>query len=135
MIYKQTQLKVADNSGAHIVKCIKIIGTNKKNGCIGNFILLTIKSKKQSTKKKLKKKLIYHGLITMVKQNIIRLDGTIIKCNQNRILIFVNSNSQTKFLGTRIYGPIMRELKYNINTSKKTKQTYLKLLSYTQIII
>jgi len=136
MICLQTKLKIADNSGAKIAKCIKVLGFGiKKVGFIGNLILICIKKKKNKFKKKIKKKIIYHGLIVMVKQRVYRKDGTIVKFNDNRILLFSSGGLKTKFLGTRVYGSIMKEIRQYIYENKKNKQKYAKLVSYCDSII
>jgi len=131
MIHNETKIKIADNSGATLAKCIKIVSANNKTtGRVGNMILVSIKKKKHQ--KKIKKKIIYYGLIIMIAQSSKRKDGSFIKCSENRILIFSLNH---KFIASRIYGPIMQELKIQIHKSKEKKQKYLKLLSYSESII
>jgi len=131
MISVESKIKVVDNSGAKLAKCIKILALGvKKFGYIGDLLLVSIK--KKSHTKKIKKKVIYYGLIVMVNRHISRKDGTYVKFNENRILLFSNTH---KFLGTRIYGPIMKELKFQIYNDSTKKQKYLKLISYSNSII
>jgi len=134
MIFVSTKLGVADNSGAKIAKCIKIYGLGfKKIGHVGDLLLLTIK--KAISKNKIKKKTIYHGLIVMVKQYNYRKDGSIVKFNGNRVLLFMSNDSNIKFLGSRVYGPLMKEIKFQIHKNKKEKQKYFKVLSYSKSTI
>lgn len=136
MVSVQTEIKISDNSGGSIAKCIKVIGLGcKKLGGVGDLLLITIKKKKRKFKKKIKKRLIYHGLIIMIKKVTRRQDGTFIKFEDNRVLLFSLSDQKSKFLGTRIYGAIMKELKFHIHKNKKYKQKYFKLLSYCNSII
>lgn len=131
MIYPNTQLLVADNSGAKCIKCIRVI--SKKNtdvGSVGSTLLIRVVKKKHS--KKVKKKALYYGLITMVKQLVKRCDGTVIKFKENRILLFSNTY---KFLGSRVYGPLMKEIRSQVYKNKKEKQKYLKIISYSTSII
>jgi large subunit ribosomal protein L14 len=114
MIHNETKIKIADNSGATLAKCIKIVSANNKTtGRVGNMILVSIKKKKHQ--KKIKKKIIYYGLIIMIAQSSKRKDGSFIKCSENRILIFSLNH---KFIASRIYGPIMQELKIQIHKTK-----------------
>lgn len=122
---------VADNSGGKYVKCIRIISSKiYLIGTVGDLLLTRVIKKKHS--KKIKKKELYYGLITMVKQYVQRIDGTIVKFNDNRVVLFSNTN---KFLGSRIYGPLMKEIRFYIHRSKKEKQKYLKIVSYASAII
>jgi large subunit ribosomal protein L14 len=131
MIYTDTQLTVTDNSGAKRVKSIRVISNkNRDIGIVGSTLLVRVVKKKHA--KKIKKKLLYYGLITMIKQLVKRSDGTIIKFNENRILLFTSSY---KFLGSRVYGPLMREIRFRIYFNKKEKQKYLKVISYFTSII
>lgn len=131
MIHKETKLSVADNSGAILVKCIRIISSkNHKIGSVGSLLLVRIIKKNHS--KKVKNKVLYYGLVIMVKQYLKRKDGTIMKFNDNRLLLFSNSY---KFLGSRIYGPLMKEVHYHLSSNKKEKQKYLKVISYANSIL
>ena len=124
MIYKETILKNADNLGIIWSKCIKIEGkSNVQIARLGYRILITLF--RVSRKKKIKKK-IYVGLVITTKMYTKRKDGTFLKFFQNRVLTL---SEQLKFLGTRIYGPITREIK------KDEKGTlYKKIISYTSTI-
>jgi large subunit ribosomal protein L14 len=134
MIIAGTKLKIADNSGGKVAKCIKVIGLGlKKVGYIGNLILVTVK--KLFSTRKIKKKLIYYGLIIMVRQHIFRKDGSIVKFDANRVLLFSINGIKTKFLGSRVYGSLMKEVKFQIYKSKKEKQKYFKIISYSKSII
>jgi large subunit ribosomal protein L14 len=136
MISVQTKIKISDNSGGSLAKCIKVIGLgNKRFGAVGDLLLITIKKKKRKFKKKIKKRLIYYGLVIMVKKVIRREDGTFVKFDDNRVLLFSSNDKKSKFLGTRIYGAIMKELRFHIHQNKKYKQKYFKLLSYCNSII
>ena len=129
MIHCETKLRVGDNSGAKITKCIQIL--NKKNynvGHIGSLILVRVLKKSHS--KKIKKKIIYFGLIIMLKQYNIRKEGIILKFVENRVLLFSNAH---KFIGTRIYSPIMKEIKTSFRINKKDQQKYYKIFSYSII--
>jgi len=68
----------------------------------------------------------------MIKRHIVRSDGLILKFSDNRVLLFTHAH---KFLGTRVYGPIIQEIQTNLHINKKDKQKYLKILSYSSSII
>jgi len=136
MITNQSQLKIADNSGGKTARAIKVIGLGKKKfGTVGDLLLVSIIKKKKKFKKKIKKKLLYYGLIIMIRKIIKRKDGTFVKFEDNRILLFSFNDKKSKFLGTRIYGSLMKEVKFYIHKNKKHKQKYFKLISYCNSII
>lgn len=124
MIYKQTILKNADNSGIYWSKCIKIDGScNNTVARLGDKVLISIF--RANLKKKNKKKK-YYGLIISVKKFTKRLDGSYIKFFKNKILLL---SDQLKFLGTRVYGPIPKEIRL------ENKETlYKKIISYSWTI-
>ena len=131
MIIPGTKLNVIDNSGAKLVKCIRVNQTKNHNvGIIGSVLLVHIIKRKHS--RIIKKKDLYYGLVTMIQQDIIRKDGSVIKFYDNRILLFTVSH---KFLGTRIYGVVLQEIQTNLKMNKKDKQKYLKVMSYSSSII
>lgn len=131
MIYKESKLNVIDNSGVVSVKCIRIINSKAKTvGKVGNIILARIYIKNIDSL--LKQKTLYYGLIIMIKQNIIRKDGIVIKFNNNCVLLFSNVY---KFLGSRVFGVIMKEIFFFSTGNKKEKQKYLKILSLCDFII
>ena len=131
MIIIGTNLRIVDNSGAKIAKCIKVIGKgNKKIAHVGNIILVTLK--KFVARQKIKKSIIYIGLIVSSKYWIKRLDGTYIKFFSNRVLIF---SKQFKFIGTRVYGILLKEVKIR-NLKEKKKRTYFnKVITYSSFAI
>lgn len=129
MIIKGSTLKVIDNSGAKWAKCIKVIGKSLI-GHTGNLILVTLSN--FISRKKVKKRTIYLGLIAGVRSWISRLDGSFFKFFSNKILLF---NRQYKYLGTRVYGAIAQEVKVKVNSYTGTKHLYKKLFSYTSLIV
>lgn len=121
MIYKETILKNADNSGVVWSRCIQIEGTcNKNTARLGDRVLISIF--RTSSKKNLKKKK-YAALIVAVKNPTKRVDGCFIKFFKNKVLLL--SSDQLKFLGTRVYGPIPKEIRLG---QKET--LYKKIISY-----
>ena len=110
MIQPQTILKVADNSGAKTVKCIKILGGFKKRTAkLGDIIIVSIQKLRNKSKKtsKVKKREVYKALIikTKIPQN--RANGLNFKFTDNSVVLI---NKQNNPIGTRIIGPIPRIL-------------------------
>ena len=111
MIQQQTMLKVSDNSGAKIVKCIKVLGGFKrKTAHIGDLIVVVISKLRDKTKKKIKVKKgeIFKALIVRTKYTKMNLDGSFTYFNNNSVVLL---NKQKKLLGNRIIGPIPKKLK------------------------
>ena len=128
MIIKGSSLKVIDNSGAKWSKCIKVIGKSLI-GNTGDLILITLSN--FISRKKVKKRTVYLGLIAGVKSWISRIDGSFFKFFSNKVLLF---NKQYKYLGTRVYGAISKEVKIKVN-SHTSKKYFYKIFSYTSLII
>lgn len=128
MLLKQSKnFRISDNSGAVKAKCIGMLGgSRKKIANLNDWILLTVK--KYNPKKKIRKKIIYFGLIISLRYANIRLDGTVIKFNNNRVLIF---NKDKNFMGSRIIGPICREFKKNMCLWKFRDQVR-RIISYAK---
>jgi large subunit ribosomal protein L14 len=122
MITKGSYLIVSDNSGAKKVQCIHVLGNfRRRYARIGNTVLVTAKKVKHA--KKIIKKKIYKALIISTAQRFRRPKGQTVKCCKNRILML---SDQNKFLGTRVYGPICREIR-----GGKKEALYKKIISYT----
>jgi large subunit ribosomal protein L14 len=120
MIQHHTLLKVSDNSGAKIVKCIKVLGGFKKQFAkLGDTIVVSIQNLRNKSKKtsKVKKKEVYKALIIRTKTGIKRKDGSVINFQENSVVLL---NNLGKPIGTRIIGPIPKALK---------KQKFQKLFS------
>jgi len=130
MLIKGSVLKAADNSGAKLLKCIDILSKKNAIAIIGDTILVVVKN--FAHKKKLKKKVIYFGLLVTTKQYIQRLDGIFIKFCSNRALIF---SKQFKFLGTRIYGGVSKDIRVKMNLGVIDKKKYQKIVSYINLVI
>ena len=111
MIYVQTKLNTADNSGALKVKCIKVLN-NKKKASIGDLILVSVK--RINPKKKINKGSLQLGVIVRLKAKVKR-SGGYISIQDNSIILL---NTQKLPIGTRVLGPIFRELRYSRQYSK-----------------
>ena len=110
MIQQQTVLKVADNSGAKSVKCIKILGGFKKRTAkLGSIITVSIKSLRNKAKKasKVKKGEIYKALVVKTKAKRVSKDGTVSFFNNNSVSLITK---QDQPLASRIIGPVSKEL-------------------------
>lgn len=130
MIIKQSILRSADNSGAKFLKCVAVVNKNNSIGIIGNTVLVSIK--KFVNSRKLKKSTIYFGLLITTKQYTPRTDGSCIKFCSNRVLVF---SKQFKFLGTRVYGGISKDVKKKLYFGTIDKKKYQKAVSYTSVVI
>lgn len=107
MIQVQTELFVADNTGARKVECIKVLGGSKKRyATIGDIIVVSIKD--AIPKGKVKKGDVHKAVIVRTRKEIKRLDGTSIKFDANAAVL-VQPNGEP--IGTRIFGPVTRELR------------------------
>ena len=107
MIQVQTELFVADNTGARKVECIKVLGGSKRRyATIGDIIVVSIKD--AIPKGKVKKGDVHKAVIVRTRKEIKRLDGTSIKFDANAAVL-VQPNGEP--VGTRIFGPVTRELR------------------------
>lgn len=107
MIQEGTRLKVADNSGAKIVGCFKVLGGSRRRYArIGDVIVAAVKV--ASPNGLVKKKEVVRAVIVRQRQNTRRKDGSYIKFDENAVVIINKDNTPR---GTRIFGPVARELR------------------------
>ena len=107
MIQMQTNLDVADNSGARRVMCIKVLGGSKrKYATIGNVIVVSVKE--AIPRGRVKKGEVIKAVIVRVRKDIRRPDGSVIRFDRNAAVLV---NNQMEPVGTRIFGPVPRELR------------------------
>jgi large subunit ribosomal protein L14 len=107
MVQEQTRLKVADNSGAKEVMCIRILGgTGRKSASIGDIIVVAVKSAIPGGN--VKKGDVAKAVVVRTKKEIRRADGSYIRFDENAAVILDN-NMEPR--GTRIFGPVARELR------------------------
>ncbi|MEH6633092.1 MAG: 50S ribosomal protein L14 [Halopseudomonas aestusnigri] len=107
MIQMQSQLEVADNSGARRVQCIKVLGGSKrKTASIGDVIKVSVKE--AIPRGKVKKGDVHRAVIVRTAKEIRRQDGTSIRFDTNAAVLINKSNEP---IGTRIFGPVTRELR------------------------
>ena len=107
MIQMQTQLEVADNSGAKSVQCLKVLGGSKRRYAhIGDTIIVSIKE--AAPRGRVKKGEIVKAVIVRTAKGVRRPDGSIIRFDTNAAVLI---NAQGEPIGTRIFGPVTRELR------------------------
>ena len=107
MIQQESRLVVADNSGAKEILCIRVLGgTRKRYARVGDIIVATVKS--ASPAGTVKKKSVIRAVVVRTRYNINRKDGSTIKFDDNAAVI-IDDNKLPK--GTRIFGPVPRELR------------------------
>ncbi|MDI6591656.1 MAG: 50S ribosomal protein L14 [Patescibacteria group bacterium] len=108
MIQPRTMLKVADNTGAKIVQCFRVLGGSRRRYAqIGDVIVGTIK--KAEPRKEIKKHDVVRAVIIRQKRNLRRKDGTYIRFDDNTCVILEGKTNLPK--GNRIFGPVAREIK------------------------
>ncbi|AWV87992.1 50S ribosomal protein L14 [Bradymonas sediminis] len=107
MIQMQTRLSVADNSGAKKVQCIKVLGGSKRRyASIGDVIIVSVKESLPNSK--VRKGDVQRAVVVRTKKEITREDGTYIRFDENAAVL-IDKIGQP--LGTRIFGPVARELR------------------------
>ncbi|TET93034.1 MAG: 50S ribosomal protein L14 [Desulfobacteraceae bacterium] len=107
MIQTQTKLKVADNSGAKLLSCIKVLGGSKRRyASVGDIIVVSVKEAMPNSK--VKKGDVVRAVIVRTAKGLRRQDGSYIKFDDNSAVLI---NQQMEPIGTRIFGPVARELR------------------------
>ena len=122
MIQQETRLKVADNTGAKDILCIKVLGgSRKKYARVGDQIIVTIK--KAIPGGIVKKGEVSTAVVVRAKKEIKRKDGSYIRFDENAAVLI---NSQKEPMGTRVFGPVARELR---------EKNFMKILSLAPEVI
>lgn len=107
MIQMQTNLEVADNSGARRVQCIKVLGGSKRKfASVGDVIVVSVKD--AIPRGRVKKGDVHKAVIVRTAKAIRRADGSAIRFDRNAAVLI---NAQGEPIGTRIFGPVTRELR------------------------
>ncbi|BDG74176.1 MULTISPECIES: 50S ribosomal protein L14 [Acetobacterales] len=107
MIQVESNLEVADNSGARRVQCIKVLGGSKrKTAGVGDIIVVSVKE--AIPRGKVKKGTVERAVIVRTAFPVRRQDGTVIRFDRNAAVLI---NKQNEPIGTRIFGPVVRELR------------------------
>jgi len=116
VIHPETNLDVADNSGARRVQCIKVLGGSKrKTASVGDIIVVSVKE--AIPRAKVKKGEVHRAVIVRTAYPVRRGDGTAIRFDNNAAVLI---NKQNEPIGTRIFGPVVRELR---------AKRYMKIIS------
>ena len=116
MIQAETRLTVADNSGAKVLYCIKVLGGSRRRyATIGDIIVVSVKEAIPNAK--VKKGDVLKAVVVRTKKEIRRPDGSYIRFDDNSAVLI---NNQREPLGTRIFGPVARELR---------AKRYMKIIS------
>ena len=122
MIQMQTNLDVADNSGARRVQCIKVLGgSHRRYAGIGDIIKVTVKE--AIPRGKVKKGDVLNAVVVRTRKGVRRADGSTIRFDGNAA-VMLNANKQP--IGTRIFGPVTRELR---------SENFMKIISLAQEVL
>lgn len=107
MIQTQTRLAVADNTGARSLQCIKVLGGSKRRYAhIGDVIKVTIKE--AAPRGRVKKGEVFTAVVVRTAKGVRRADGSLVKFDENAAVLL---NNKLEPIGTRIFGPVTRELR------------------------
>jgi large subunit ribosomal protein L14 len=116
MIQQESRLTVADNSGAKEVLCIRVLGgTRKHYASVGDRIIVSVKNALPSGN--IKKGTVAKAVVVRTKKEIRRVDGSYIRFDDNAVVLLNNAG---EMIGTRIFGPVARELR---------EKQYMKIVS------
>ena len=116
MIQMQSNLDVADNSGARRVQCIKVLGGSKRTTAgVGDVIVVSVKE--AQPRARVKKGDVHRAVIVRTRKDVLRPDGSSIRFDRNAAVLI---NNQGEPIGTRIFGPVTRELR---------GKNYMKIIS------
>jgi large subunit ribosomal protein L14 len=122
MIQMQTNLDVADNSGARRVMCIKVLGgSHRRYANVGDIIKVSIKE--AIPRGRVKKGEVYNAVVVRTRKGVRRSDGSLIRFDGNAAVLL---NNQHQPLGTRIFGPVSRELR---------SEKFMKIISLAPEVI
>lgn len=116
MIQEETQLIVADNTGAKRVKCFRILGgTGRRYATVGDVIVVSVKSATPTSR--VKKGTVSKAVVVRVKKEVRRRDGSYIRFDENACVLL---DEKLEMVGNRIFGPVARELR---------EKRYMKIVS------
>ena len=122
MVQQESRLKVADNTGAKELLCIRVMGSsNKKYASVGDVIIATVKQ--ATPNMTVKKSDVVTAVVVRTKADVKRSDGSVIRFDDNAAVI-INKDGNPK--GTRVFGPIARELR---------DKNYMKIVSLAPEVI
>ena len=131
MIQMQSLLKIADNSGARSVMCIKVLGGSKRRYAnIGDVIKVAVREAIPTGK--VKKGQVVDALIVRSKKGVRRRDGSLIKFDENAAVLI---NAQKAPIGTRVFGPVTRELREGKHMKILSLAPEVLSVSYTHLTL
>ena len=108
MVQHRTMLQVADNTGAKLVQCIRVLGGYRKRYAqIGDIITVVVKVAQPHAQ--VKKSQVHHAVVVRQRKELRRTDGSYIRFDENAVVLIDKANKEPK--GTRIFGPIAKELR------------------------
>ena len=121
MIAEETELVVADNTGAKLVKCFRVLGQRKRYAYVGDIIKVSVKEAQPSSV--VKKGSVQKALIVRTKHPINRWDGSRLRFDNNAVVLIDEKNNP---IGSRVFGPVARELR---------DKNYMKVLSLAPEVV
>ncbi len=122
MIQMQTRLDVADNSGAKVVQCIKVLGgTNRRFAGLGDVVVASVKKAQPGSD--VKSGQVVRGVIVRTRQRVRRRDGSYVRFDSNALVLVDNEGNPR---GTRIFGAVARELR---------ERNFMKIVSLAQEVV
>ncbi len=122
MIQSETMLEVADNSGARRVQCIKVLGgSHRRYAGIGDIIKITVKE--AIPRGRVRKGQVMNAVVVWTKKGVRRQDGSIIRFDHNAAVLLTPQNQP---VGTRIFGPVTRELR---------TENFMRIISLAQEVL
>ena len=122
MIQSETMLEVADNSGARRVQCIKVLGGSRRRYAgIGDIIKITVKE--AIPRGRVRKGQVMNAVVVRTKKGVRRQDGSIIRFDHNAAVLLTPQNQP---VGTRIFGPVTRELR---------TENYMRIISFAPEVL
>ena len=122
MIQTESELEIADNSGARRVKCIKVLGgSHRRYAHIGDIIKVTVKE--AIPRGRVQKGQVMNAVVVRTRKGVRRGDGSLIKFDENAAVLL---NQQNQPVGTRIFGPVTRELR---------TENFMRIVSLAQEVI
>lgn len=124
MVQERTVLKVADNSGAKIVRCFRVLGGSRKRYAhVGDVIVASVQTAEPRNKLGIKKKDVIRAVVVRSRAPMRRLDGSYVRFDENAVIL-IDTKKQPR--GTRVFGPIPKELK---------EKGYDKIVSLAPVVV
>ncbi|RME03194.1 MAG: 50S ribosomal protein L14 [Planctomycetota bacterium] len=122
MIQMQSMLDVADNTGAKVAQCIRVLGSSKKYAGVGDVIVLSVKKALPSSE--IKPGTVMRGVVVRTKNRIRREDGSYVRFDRNAVVLLDKDGQNPK--GTRIFGAVARELR---------QKNFMKIISLASEVV